>query len=121
VVKIDDIITLASTFGKKEESSTSDWWVRGLPQRPNLTEGPATSRDSRRSITEEEEDMYVTLAPGQALLNVQRRQAVIAKDFSKMFPRNFFWIFPFKRIYPNFCFRVDDILMSDPTNFHWSV
>jgi hypothetical protein len=24
VVKIDDIITLASTFGKKEESSTSD-------------------------------------------------------------------------------------------------
>jgi hypothetical protein len=30
--------------------------VRGLSQRPNLTEGPAATRDLRRSTKEEEEE-----------------------------------------------------------------
>jgi hypothetical protein len=34
--------------------------VRGLSQRPNLTEGPAATWDLRRSIKEEEEEIYLS-------------------------------------------------------------
>jgi hypothetical protein len=44
--------------------------VRGLSQRPNLTEGPAATWDLRRSTKEEEEEALVRRSPINSLSNV---------------------------------------------------
>jgi hypothetical protein len=48
--------------------------VRGLSQRPNLTEGPAATRDLRRSTKEEEEGIFIVQS--EANLSFQTAQEV---------------------------------------------